>query len=45
MTKINFTTGLKAYTVGLLTLIYTANYVDRQIVAILLPSIKADMGL
>jgi predicted MFS family arabinose efflux permease len=45
MTKTNFTTGLKAYTVGLLTLIFTANYVDRQIVAILLPSIKADMGL
>lgn len=45
MTKINFTGGLKAYTVGLLTLIYTANYVDRQIVAILLPSIKADLVL
>ena len=45
MTKINFTGGLKAYTVGLLTLIYTANYVDRQIVAILLPSIKADLLL
>ena len=40
-----FTSGLKAYTVGLLTLIYTANYVDRQIVAILLPAIKADMVL
>ena len=41
----DFSRGLKAYTVGLLTLIYTANYVDRQIVAILLPAIKADMGL
>ena len=35
-----FSRALKAYTVGLLTLIYTANYVDRQIVAILLQSIK-----
>lgn len=45
MTQINFTAGLKAYTVGLLTLIYTANYVDRQIVAILLQAIKTDMQL
>lgn len=45
MTQINFTSGLKAYTVGLLTLIYTANYVDRQIVAILLQAIKTDMQL
>jgi predicted MFS family arabinose efflux permease len=40
-----FSRALKAYTVGLLTLIYTANYVDRQIVAILLQSIKTDMDL
>ncbi len=45
MQKINFSGKLKAYTVGLLTFIYTANYVDRQIVAILLQSIKTDMGL
>ena len=45
MTQINFTAGLKAYTVGLLTLIHTANYVDRQIVAILLQAIKTDMQL
>ncbi len=45
MTSDHFSRGLKAYTVGLLTLIYTANYVDRQIVAILLQAIKADMGL
>ena len=45
MSQINFTAGLKAYTVGLLTLIYTANYVDRQIVAILLQAIKTDMQL
>ncbi len=45
MTDANFTPALRAYTVGLLTFIYTANYVDRQIVAILLESIKLDMGL
>ena len=45
MTSTNFTPAIKAYTVGLLTFIYTANYVDRQIVAILLQSIKLDMGL
>ncbi|CAI8375250.1 MAG: putative galactarate transporter [Rhodobiaceae bacterium UBA7378] len=45
MTTTNFTPAVKAYTVGLLTFIFTANYVDRQIVAILLQSIKVDMGL
>lgn len=45
MTETTFSRGFKAYTVGLLTLIYTANYVDRQIVAILLQSIKTDMEL
>lgn len=45
MNTVVFSRGLKAYTVGLLTLIYTANYVDRQIVAILLQSIKTDMDL
>ena len=45
MTDVNFTPALRAYTVGLLTFIYTTNYVDRQIVAILLQSIKLDMGL
>ena len=45
MTQTTFTRGLKAYTVGLLTLIYTANYVDRQIVAILLEAIKTDLQL
>ena len=45
MTDLSFTPAVRAYTVGLLTFIYTANYVDRQIVAILLQSIKLDMGL
>lgn len=30
---------------GLLTVVYTFNFVDRQILAILLPAIKADFGL
>ena len=40
-----FSRGLKAYTVGLLTFIWTANYLDRQILAILLESIKIEMSL
>mgnify|MGYP002620462468 CR=1 FL=1 len=40
-----FTAGLRAYTVGLLTLIWAANFLDRQIFAILLQSIKTDMAL
>lgn len=45
MQNVTFSRPLRAYTVGLLTFIYTANYVDRQIVAILLPAIKQDMNL
>ncbi len=45
MNSISFSRGLKAYTVGLLTLIYASNYVDRQIIAILLQAIKTDMEL
>ncbi len=45
MTQTTFSSSLRAYTVGLLTLIYTANYVDRQIVAILLQPIKEEMLL
>ena len=29
----------------LLTIVYTFNFVDRQIIGILLPDIKADLGL
>src|SRR5210317_1760425 len=45
MPQAMFSRSLRAYTVGLLTLIYTANYVDRQIVAILLQPIKEEMLL
>ena len=40
-----FSAALRAYSVGLLTLIWSANYLDRQIFSILLQSIKTEMGL
>ena len=40
-----FSSAMRAYTVGLLTLIWSANYLDRQIFAILLQSIKVEMAL
>ena len=40
-----FTGGLRAYIVGLLTFIWAANFLDRQIFAILLQSIKTEMAL
>ena len=33
------------YVLGLLTLVYTFNFVDRQIIAILSPAIKEELGL
>ncbi|MCK5746109.1 MAG: MFS transporter, partial [Oricola sp.] len=35
----------RTYVLLLLTLVYTFNFIDRQIVAILSPAIKADLGL
>ena len=35
----------RRYVLGLLLLTFTVNYIDRQILAILLPSIKADLNL
>ena len=43
--KTDLSPAVKAYTVGLLTFIWTANYLDRQILAILLESIKVEMML
>jgi len=40
-----FTKGYLRYALGLLTVVYIVNFVDRQILAILLQSIKADLGL
>jgi len=33
------------YVLGMLTIVYMLNFVDRQIIAILSPAIKADLGL
>ncbi|HZD53633.1 MAG TPA: MFS transporter, partial [Woeseiaceae bacterium] len=35
----------RRYVLGLLVVVYTFNFIDRQILAILLPSIKAEFGL
>ena len=34
--------GARRYALGVLTLVYTFNFIDRQILAILLPAIKAE---
>lgn len=40
-----YSTGYLRYALGLLTTVYVVNFVDRQILAILLESIKADLVL
>lgn len=40
-----FSTSEKYYTLAVLTLVYVFNFVDRQVLAILQESIKADLGL
>jgi len=39
------TTTSKYYALGLLTLVYTFNFIDSQLLAILQESVKADLGL
>lgn len=39
------TAGYRSYVLVVLTLIYVVNYLDRQILAILMPQIKAEFGL
>ncbi len=39
------TRGALAYTLAVLLVVYTLNFIDRQIFGILLPSIKADLAL
>lgn len=39
------TDGYAWYVLGVLTIVYTFNFVDRQIIAIVSPAIKADLGL
>lgn len=36
--------GIRAYTLAILTLVYTFNHIDRQILLILIEPIKADLG-
>ena len=38
-------TRVRRYVLGVLVVVYTFNFIDRQILAILLESIKADLGL
>jgi MFS family permease len=40
-----YSPGYLRYALGLLTLVYVVNFVDRQILSILLQSIKLDLGL
>ena len=35
----------KKYVIGILLVVYTLNFIDRQIIAILSPAIKADLGV
>jgi predicted MFS family arabinose efflux permease len=39
------TAGTRRYVLAILVLVYTFNFIDRQILAILLPSIKAEFGV
>jgi MFS family permease len=39
------TDGYAWYVLGVLTIVYTFNFVDRQIIAIVSPAIKAELGL
>jgi predicted MFS family arabinose efflux permease len=39
------TTSIRNYALGILVVVYTFNFIDRQILSILLESIKIDLGL
>lgn len=39
------TTRIRRYVLGVLVVVYTFNFIDRQILSILMQSIKADLGL
>lgn len=39
------TRGYRAYVLFILVVVYTFNFIDRQIIGILAPAIKADLGL
>ena len=40
-----FTKGYTRYVLGVLVVVYVFNFIDRQILAILAPAIKDDLGL
>ncbi len=42
---VKFSKGYRYYALGLLLLVYIFNFLDRQILSILMPLIKADLGL
>lgn len=37
--------GYKKYAIGILLVVYTFNFIDRQIITILAPAIQADLGI
>lgn len=45
MKKPLYTKGYTQYVLGMLVIVYVFNFIDRQILAILAPSIKEDLGL
>ena len=45
MESTKFSKGYRAYVLGILVLVYTFNFIDRQIVGILAIPIKEDLGL
>ena len=45
MEAAGFSRGYRYYALGLLTIVYVFNFIDRQIVVILQESIKEDLGL
>ena len=45
VTPVEYSRGYLRYALGLLTLVYTFNFIDRQILVILQESIKREMGL
>ncbi|MGK0257607.1 MAG: MFS family permease [Candidatus Azotimanducaceae bacterium] len=45
MESVGFGKGYRYYALGLLTVVYVFNFIDRQIVVILQESIKQDLGL
>ena len=45
MTSMSLSPAARRYALGLLVVVYTFNFIDRQILAILLPAIKLEFGV